>query len=118
MCVQILGCKGTLSGQCMVVDFAKLAEEEDQGAALQALVAPQLKDSPSSLFFIANIDHLEPSGAAVLLALIGMLQFSVFMLSISILPDPRYSFLGATLYIGPRWCMQASGEQNSRKSCV
>ena len=69
--VQILGCEGTLAGQCMAIDFEVLAEEEDQGAALQALVAPQLKQSPSSMFFISNLEYLDSSGASVLIALIG-----------------------------------------------
>lgn len=62
----------------MVVDFESLAEQEDQGAALQALVAPQLQKSPSSLFFISNIEYLDSSGSSVLLALIGMPPFFHF----------------------------------------
>lgn len=64
----------------MVIDFGSLVEEEDQGAALQALVAEQLKESPSSMFFIANIEYLDASGAAVLLALIGTPLLSFFLM--------------------------------------
>jgi hypothetical protein len=81
--LQTLGCDGTLAGQCMLVNFESLAEEEDQGAALQALVGPQLKASPSSIFFMANIEYLDASGAAVLLALVGGPSLSFLSCSLS-----------------------------------
>lgn len=59
----------------MAIDFEVLAARGDQGAALQAQVAPQLKMSPSTIFFIQNIEYLDPSGAAVLLALVGACDY-------------------------------------------
>jgi hypothetical protein len=57
----------------MMIELERLAAAGGQGAALQAKVAPQLMASPSTLFFFKDIEYLEPSGAAVLLALIGAL---------------------------------------------
>eukprot|EP00892_Ulva_mutabilis_P009415 jgi/Ulvmu1/6846/UM031_0051.1 len=59
-------------GHCLLVDIAALSKRGgSQGAALQAVLAKQLRLQPSTLILMVNLESLDDSGAAVMLNLTG-----------------------------------------------
>jgi hypothetical protein len=61
-----------MKDKCLIVNIAKLnTKGSSQGAALQRVLAKQLRAQPSSLLMILNAETLDDSGAAVMLSLIG-----------------------------------------------
>ena len=69
--MQNLGCTHDLGGKCVKLDVAELAAGGEQGAALQAAAAVQLKWTPDSIFAIFNLGKLDDSGVPVMLQLLG-----------------------------------------------
>lgn len=58
----------------MIVDMAAINKQSgSQGAALQRVLATQLRVEPSSMFLMVNMHELDDSGAAVMLNLMGMI---------------------------------------------
>lgn len=73
-CLQNFGCNSAdhMEGKCMVVDMAEINKQAgSQGAALQRVLAKQLRVEPSSMFLMVNMHELDDSGAAVMLSLMG-----------------------------------------------
>lgn len=71
--MQNIGCYHDLGGKCAKLDVAELSAGGEQGAALQAAAAAQLKWTADSIFAIFNLNQLDASGVPVILQLIGAL---------------------------------------------